>query len=132
MEGIRCGITLFVLSMVVILSFAVAACHDNNSNNNSRNTFTEDQFADGSRIYTASTGISVLDAASKMLVGVVDLPGENQPSAVAVSPDGSEVYAVKPVDNTLHIIDAQSSQVTGTFTVPNATDVAVLPDGSKL
>ena len=87
---------------------------------------------DGSRVYAATVGIFVLDTASKTVVGVVDLPGENSPSAVAVSPDGSQVYAVKPVDNTLHIIDAQSSQLTGTFTVPNATDLAVLPDGSKL
>ena len=87
---------------------------------------------DGSRVYAATVGIFVLDTASKNVVGVVDLPGANSPSAVAVSPDGSQVYAVKPVAETLHIIDAQSSELTGTFTVANATDVAVLPDGSKL
>ena len=37
--------SITILAILLVIAFAVAACHDNNSNNNSRNTFTEDQFA---------------------------------------------------------------------------------------
>ncbi len=55
------------------------------------------------------------------------------PDAIAVSPDGTRVYATNELDDTLSVIDTATNTVVDTISVgPAPVAVAVSPDGSRI
>jgi YVTN family beta-propeller protein len=88
---------------------------------------------DGSRAYVANlTGpsISFVDLASRTVTSTVRVP--TQPTGLAISPDGATLYAASQTSGALTIVDVASATVRGELSVPQARDVAVTPDGSRV
>ena len=86
---------------------------------------------DGSQIYVASTysnSISVFDTRKKAVTATIELQGPT--IALAVSPDGKQVYAGSKNAN-LSVIQVASKAVTRIETNEPVFDIAVTPDGEK-
>jgi YVTN family beta-propeller protein len=100
---------------------------------------------DGRTVYAAvesfavnqGNGVSVIDVASKTVTTTIALSRtckcNSGPGGVAVSPDGSKVYATYGGNNTVSVIDAASNKETATIPVGSfPLGVAVTPDGSRV
>jgi S-layer protein (TIGR01567 family) len=75
--------------------------------------------------------VSILDVAANKVTANVTV-GRN-PLGVAVSPDGSKVYAANSKDNTVSVIDTATNTVIATIPVGTYPEgVAVSPDGTKV
>ncbi|HEY6352528.1 MAG TPA: YncE family protein [Candidatus Angelobacter sp.] len=92
---------------------------------------------DGAHAYVARTGdgnVSVIDTATNTVVGspIHVSAGGGEVFTVAVAPDGAHIYAGGGGNATVTII-ATSNNATTTITgVPNATGLAITPDGASL
>jgi YVTN family beta-propeller protein len=97
---------------------------------------------DGTKVYVANnnlnlngTGtdtdtVSVITTATNTVVATITVG--NQPSGVAVTPDGTKVYVVNQ-GGTVSVIATASNTVVATVTVgANPSGVAVTPDGTKV
>lgn len=72
-------------------------------------------------------------AADSVTTTITGAGGSTTGNNVAVSPDGSTVYAANGAASGIAVIDAATNTVTGTITTPAApTSVVVSPDGSRL
>jgi YVTN family beta-propeller protein len=75
--------------------------------------------------------VSVIDTATDTVTATIPVAGHTD--EVAVSPDGSKVYATNVSSNNVSVIDAATNTVTATIPVGIAPiGVAVTPDGSKV
>ena len=80
--------------------------------------------------------VSVLDTANNTVTATVNVG--NEPSGVAVSPDGTKVYVANSgsypsYKGTVSVIDTANNTVTATVNVGNEPrGVAVIPDGTKV
>jgi YVTN family beta-propeller protein len=86
---------------------------------------------DGKRVYVAkqSGSVSVLDAASKTVVGTLAM---EQPLALRVSPDGSRLFVSTGIGTVL-VVDIATLRVVRTIDVGFASNgFAVHPDGRRL
>jgi YVTN family beta-propeller protein len=77
--------------------------------------------------------VSVIDTASK--TAITSVPVGTQPVAVAVSPDGSEVFVANSFSNSITVLNSNSFQ-TRTIALPNSkfgypSSIAVTPDGTR-
>jgi YVTN family beta-propeller protein len=73
--------------------------------------------------------VSVIDTATKMVVATI--PVGNNPSGIAVSPDGKRVYVANSGSNNVSMIDTTSCAV-ATVPVGNSSlAIAVTPDGTR-
>ncbi len=81
------------------------------------------------KVYVLETGVTALTYTTAIDVG-------NRPVGLAITPDGSRVYAANRGDATFSVIDADSDSVTQTINLPigigtSGTRVAVTPDGTE-
>ena len=86
---------------------------------------------DGDRVYVTSTesGISIIDAATHILTGQIPVYADT----LAVSPDGSLLYAVSQWEETLYRIDISSREVTGVMdTGPIPQGIAINNEGTRI
>jgi LPXTG-motif cell wall-anchored protein len=95
--------------------------------------------ADGSRAYVANQGgtgltgpgsVSVIDLVTDTVTATI--PTGPDTVAVALSPDGTTLYASNLGDNTVSVIDVASNTVTGSIHVGNQPfQIAFTPDGTR-
>jgi YVTN family beta-propeller protein len=71
--------------------------------------------------------VSVIDAASNTVVATV--PAGNNPTWVAVAPDGKHAYVSVELSKSVWVIETASNTVGTTVPVANPKGVAVTPDG---
>jgi len=79
---------------------------------------------------TKDNTITVIDTFTNNVIATI--PVGKYPWGVAISPDGTKLYATNFMSNTVSVINRTSNTVTATIPVgeyPNG--VAVTPDGSK-
>jgi YVTN family beta-propeller protein len=100
--------------------------------------------ADGSRIYVANAGdntVSVIDTASITLAGTIPMPLNYSPRGLAISPDGTRLYAA--LELTLFVpnspgepvvtIDTASNTILRSTTVGFGVEhLVVTPDGARV
>ncbi|MSP48835.1 MAG: hypothetical protein EXQ95_05855 [Alphaproteobacteria bacterium] len=78
----------------------------------------------------AATSIYVIDSATSQRVATVALPLTARVSALAVSNDGTRVYAASSETGTVIVVNAQTNAVIGTITTgPNPAALALSTDG---
>jgi len=92
---------------------------------------------DGGKVYCGtSSGVSVLQASTLQPIGSVALPGGG--GALALSPDGSVLYAIDPAspccfDASVAFVETATLQVTQSVSIGSPVDAfAISPDGSQL
>ena len=86
---------------------------------------------DGDRVYvtTEEEGIVLIDAATNTVVATIPANA----TTVAVSPDGTVLYAVSTWEETLSAIDAETHEPIGSVDVgPSPRGIAVKPDGTRV
>ncbi len=88
---------------------------------------------DGKRLYIAhDKGLSVVDTADGTLVTTVTMTTEAGVSSLAVSPTGSHVYMVLPIEGVVAVINTASYTVESTIpTIYGAAGLAVTRDGKR-
>ncbi|MBT2229767.1 YncE family protein [Nonomuraea sp. NEAU-A123] len=107
---------------------------------------------DGSRVYisipdindSSSSYVLALDAATNS--EIAQIPGDDWPGSVAITPDSSRAYVTnthdpggggeeggqpEPGPGTVQVINTATNTVTATITVDTPLDVAITPDGSR-
>jgi YVTN family beta-propeller protein len=91
---------------------------------------------DGTKAYVANhvdsgNGPVVLsiDIASKKVLGLLRTPPF--PTAVRVTPDGSQVWVTCPPDGVIYVFDVLTDTLVTRINVPLAGDMRFLPDGTK-
>ena len=85
---------------------------------------------DDRHVYVAGAGgaVSVMDAATGAVTATI--PTRHGVSGLAISPDGTHLYATDGASDTVSVIDAAVGAVTATIPVgPDPMGVAVSPDG---
>jgi len=97
---------------------------------------------DGKKVYVANQSgagsVSVIDTttAPPSVVATITHSSFNTLVSLAISPDGTTVYALNQGSGVVSVISTASNSVTGTVTVgtssSNAEQIAVTPDGSKV
>ena len=86
---------------------------------------------DGTRVYVASSGISVINTASNTVVATIHLP-TGPAFFLAISPDGKHLYADDGCCR-VHVVDTATNTVSTTIFVAGANGpIAVTPDGSQV
>lgn len=85
------------------------------------------------RVYIVEDGITdslvVLDTCDNSVITRIAI---NNPSGVAISPDGLKLYVTSSAPNLVNVIDVATNTVTNTINVGSGADgVAFTPDGSK-
>jgi len=86
---------------------------------------------DGDRVYvtTEEEGIALIDAATNTVAATIPANA----TTVAVSPDGTVLYAVSTWEETLSAIDAETHEPIGSVDVgPSPRGIAVKPDGTRV
>jgi len=69
----------------------------------------------------------------KLTQGAIPVPNDGGIDGIAVSPDGSTLYAVDNGRDIVHVINIATKSVTSTIPVPSTPNFALLsPDGSRL
>ncbi len=98
-----------------------------------RQPYSIDVDAQGGRAYVANAGsndVSVIDLAARRVVGVIGA-GEG-PGMARVAADGKTVVISNRVSGSVSIANTDTFKVRSSFDhCPGATDVMILPDGSK-
>jgi YVTN family beta-propeller protein len=96
---------------------------------------------DGSKIYVGNNGpsfdgntVSVIDTATNTVTETITLPNGKGPNAVAVTPDGSQVYVNNDSDIGGVSVIATATKTVGSIPTVDGftTGVAVTPDGRKV
>jgi DNA-binding beta-propeller fold protein YncE len=86
-------------------------------------------FSDGGSI----PSITVFDTLTDQVKNVWPVPGTGPLWSMAVSPDGSTLYALDNNKNVIRIFDTASGKQTGTYSVTNSSKWLTLsPDGTQL
>ncbi len=86
---------------------------------------------DGDRVYVTSTenGISIINAANHTVIGQIPVDADT----LAVSPDGTLLYAVSLSDDTLYRVDISSGEVTGAMDTGSAPQgIAINSEGTRI
>lgn len=94
---------------------------------------------DESRLYVAlqgnysPAGVAVIDTHTNTFVTKITIGSGAFTQEVAISPDGTRVYAVNPLFNSVSVIDTDLLQVVDTISVGSTPyHLAITPDGSWL
>ena len=75
----------------------------------------------------------MIDARSKKIIKVIDLPKDSKPMGVVVSPDAKRIYVANGRGGTVSVIDAATNAVIATTPVGQRPwGIALTPDGRKL
>ena len=90
------------------------------------------------RIYVtnrAADSVSVIDSRTNAPVGApIDLRGEADPVAIAITPDGTRAYVANNDSADVSVIDTRTNQILGPRISASLSpfDIAVTPDGSAV
>ena len=94
--------------------------------------------ANGKTVYIEGRGeIVALDTATGTTTGIAF---GDEPGALAVSPDGAELYATDSLNSTIYVISTATNKLVSSFEVPTSPNSAIFgpramafsPDGTKL
>ncbi|RDH80111.1 hypothetical protein DVS77_03740 [Mycolicibacterium moriokaense] len=94
---------------------------------------------DGMHTYVSApaqggNAIKVIDNQTNTVVATIAL-GDTNPGAIAITPDGTQVYVPDQDGTTVTVIDTSTNTVKDTITLPDAegalADVAISPDGKQ-
>ncbi len=83
----------------------------------------------------AANSVSVIDSRTNLPVGApIDLGGEADPIAIAITPDGTRAYVANNDTADVSVIDTRNNRVVGTRVPASLSpfDIAVTPDGSAI